>query len=820
MSLVHERLGSIEPEHKAEPSTIGGLPSKTRLVGVDGLRAIAAVSVFVYHLDFFAPTSPDWARDLLQQLRFGVWVFFAISGFLLYRNWAHAHLDGSETPRLGVYFRNRLIRILPAYWVTLIFFTAIHNTQLDFNVGIAGVLRQFGLVQVYSQRDTVVAFGLPRGLPHAWSLAVELSFYLLLPLYGYLVGILGRWVGAMRAEFLALLGLGATWIVWSSRTEGNAFHQQWLPNFLMAFGVGIALAVLSTDAARTGERVRAISRFARDRGLLLWIVAALVLVLRSRLDIAYENGVASQSLYALSSLLLVAPIALRSEASQPTIVERVCDNAVARFLGRISYGIFLWHYLLIRVVSEEWLSSANGNVSFAKLAIVATPFVLIAATASWYIIEAPLLREARRERMRFHATLVLVTVGGLAWRVFYVMSMNGRDPQPKGDAAYYHYQALAIAKGVGFVDPFQWYNDGVVTPSAGHPPTYLLYLAGFTKMGANTWMAHRLASCILGALMVLFIGLAAREIAGDRAGIVAAVFGAGYANLFINDEMLMSESMAALAVAMVMWAVLRVWKIPSMRRCLELAAAIGFAALTRAELLTLALLFIVPLIAGRRDLPWRDRVLRIGASAVVVALMIAPWVGYNLSRFNNPVLMSNGIGGVALMGNCDATYDGPLLGYWYIGCGEKFAGDLAGDESDRELRWRTAGFDYLTDHLDRFPVVALARVGRMWDFYRPSQNTNFNGSLEGRGLGASQLAIRQYWPLLVLSVVGLALLRRRRILIWPFFVLAGLVTFTAITSFGITRYRIPVDVCLAILAAVPVARALEWFAGTARLRTS
>ncbi len=778
-------------------------------MGFDGLRGVASVCVLIYHLNFFAPISVGWLHPLLQQLRLGVWIFFALSGFLLYRGFAAAHLDGAEAPRLRNYFRNRVVRILPAYWVALIFFTANHNTLLSPSVGIAGVIRQFSLTQIYSRRDVLLAFGLPRGLPHAWSLAVEISFYLALPLYAWGVGALGRRIGAWRAELGGIAGLMIVWLLWTTQTNGNALRQQWLPNFTMAFGVGITLAVLATQCGR-GTKVGKNTEVLARHATALWLGAGGLIVIRSRLTIAHENGLRSQLLYGAIALLLVLPFAIRRGEDRAHPVVRMLDSGPARFIGNISYGIFLWHYLLIRIVRDQWLHGADGHVGFVRLTAVVVPFVVLAAAASWYLIERPLLLEARRASMRFWVSLTAVTVGSLAWRVFYVLSMIGRDPHPKGDSYYYHQQAKALAKGLGFLDPVQWSRTGVITPSASHPPAFSLFLAAMNKLGVTTWTGQRLACAVLGAIAVMVLGLAARELAGDHVGLIAAVLAGGYANLFINDEMQMPESLAAVAIAMLLLVTLRTWKRPSLRSSLQLGAAIGLASMTRAELLGLAVLFVIPMVIFSGDGGWRGRLQRAAAAIGVIVLCIGPWVGFNLSRFHKPVIMSTGVGDVTMYGNCDATYSGQFLGYWYFGCGAKYGASTEGDESDREAKWRKVGTDYISAHLSQFPKVALARAGRMWDVFRPSQNTSFDGNLEGRGFGASQLSFAQYMVLLPLSGVGLVLLRRRRLPIWPFLAIAALVTFTAITAFGITRYRIPVDVFLPVTAAIPLAAAWKW----------
>ncbi len=277
-----------------------------------------------------------------------------------------------------------------------------------------------------------------------------------------------------------------------------------------------------------------------------------------------------------------------------------------------------------------------------------------------------------------------------------------------------------------------------------------------------------------------------------------------YANLWINDEMLMSESMAAFAVALVLLAIVVYHDRPTLRNAALLGGAVALAAMSRAELLALTVLVIVPIVWARHALARPERLRQIGAAALVVVVIVMPWVGYNLSRFHRPVYMSTGLGGVTLSGNCHDTYYGDYIGYWSGACDTKLARDLSGDESDRELNWRTHGLRYMRQHLSWFPVVAVARAARIWGVYgrpTPAQNIKLDSHIEGRGAGPSQLAAWQYVALMPLAIAGLVLLRRRRVLIWPFLVIAALATFTAMTSFGITRYRVPVDVMLPVLAA-------------------
>jgi hypothetical protein len=132
-----------------------------------------------------------------------------------------------------------------------------------------------------------------------------------------------------------------------------------------------------------------------------------------------------------------------------------------------------------------------------------------------------------------------------------------------------------------------------------------------------------------------------------------------------------------------------------------------------------------------------------------------------------------------------------------------------GDESTHEVAWRAVGTAEIKDHLSQMPWMVVLRIARMYDFFRPNQNIFLNGVLEGRGRWQSRLATYEYFPLLAFSIGGLVLLRRRRVPILPFLAIALTISITAATSFGITRYRAPVDAMLPVLASGALVWAFE-----------
>ena len=108
-------------------------------------------------------------------------------------------------------------------------------------------------------------------------------------------------------------------------------------------------------------------------------------------------------------------------------------------------------------------------------------------------------------------------------------------------------------------------------------------------------LTHRLASTLLGAGAVFMIGILARRLFGnDWAGWIAALLAAGYAHLWINDEMLMSESMYVLTTAFAVWSAYRFWDRPRVRTAALMGLGIGLAALSRAEAITLFPFLAIP----------------------------------------------------------------------------------------------------------------------------------------------------------------------------------------------------------------------------------
>ena len=232
---------------------------------------------------------------------------------------------------------------------------------------------------------------------------------------------------------------------------------------------------------------------------------------------------------------------------------------------------------------------------------------------------------------------MLIVLAAAALRVGYVLTVT-RDDNRLYDALYYEQQARSIANGEGFFDnPFTKYLHPGATPppAADHPPLTALLLvpAGFIADESDSKIAMRFTMVLIGLGVVVLVGLLGRLLAGDAAGLVAAGIAAADPNLWMNDGLIMSESLSVLLTTGVVLCAYRVLRGASLRWVVGLAALCGLAVLTRAELALLTPCIALPAVWIGTGADSRRRVIRTLACGVGAVFVVMPWVGYNLVPF-------------------------------------------------------------------------------------------------------------------------------------------------------------------------------------------
>jgi hypothetical protein len=391
------------------------------------------------------------------------------------------------------------------------------------------------------------------------------------------------------------------------------------------------------------------------------------------------------------------------------------------------------------------------------------------------------------------------------------VSAWSRDLPLEGDQLFYHHQAIDLAGWAGFT---YRHPAGELVTTAVHPPLHSAWLGLVSLVGFDSPTAHRLAGAVLGAATVLVGGLVAHRLAGHRAAMATGALLAVAPTLWINDALVLSESMYAFTVAVVLLASVRYLDHPDRNGALALGGAIALAGLARAEAAMLVVLLAVPLVlVGTRSPTARPGRLASLALVAMAGLLVAgPWLGRNLTAFERPALVSSSSGFVLEIASCDETFYGDRLGYWDVSCDR--TPWAPGDETATEAVKREAALDYLAEHRGRLPVVVAARVARMWDVWRPAESVFLNDFFERRGEASSRAALWTWWGMLALAVPGLWALRRRPAAYLPFAAMAVATSAAAALAFGITRYRTGLEVAVAVLAGVGVDAA--WRALAAR----
>jgi len=410
--------------------------------------------------------------------------------------------------------------------------------------------------------------------------------------------------------------------------------------------------------------------------------------------------------------------------------------------------------------------------------------------------------------VRWRLRLALIVIVGLATRVGYVFAYR-RHAAPTGDAFYFHYQADLLAAGKGFIDPFSLYWASRVVPGATHPPLWTLVVALAAALGSTTFLAQLLWSCAIGAASVALVGMAAREVAGPRAGLIAGAITALYPVFLVDDGSLLAETLVVPLVALVVWAFFRLWHQPSLPRAALLGALCALCALTRSELVLLVVFLALPAGLVCRAPSWRRRLSLSGVALLAAIGMFAPWWAYTVPRFSHPVLLSDQLGVTLASANCNQTYSGTLFGYWDDACETAIVTPRAKDASARDDLLRHDAISYVEHHAGRVPAVIAARLGRAFGVYRVRQQIDLEWVVLGRPRLPAALGLGVYYLLVVLAGAGVVVLRGRRLPLWPFVVILGEVVLVTAAIFGQTRYRTPLDVVLIILAAVALDRLVD-----------
>jgi peptidoglycan/LPS O-acetylase OafA/YrhL len=363
---------------------VGG--TRSFLPAVEGMRACAAIGVVITHVAFETGHSSGFDGRLFGRFDLAVAVFFALSGFLLWRGHARAARGLGSRPATGRYLRSRVVRIMPAYVVAVVVILTLlpDGNHVSSTVWLANLT----LTQVY------VPLTLTAGLTQMWSLSVEVTFYLALPILAMLAARL-----PVRARVPAIAGLAVASLFWGwipFNAPAGVNPLTWPPAFFSWFAAGMLLAEWVHSPIGWPHRL------ARHRVPMAVVVVAAYLVAASPL--AGPAGLVPSSAAqfsvktAMGSLLaaaLVAPLVL----DRPDDSHRILGSAPMVTLGRWSYGIFIWHLAALTMVFPViGVFPFRGHMP--SVLVLTLIFSIAIAAVSYALVESPCREALRRWEAR------------------------------------------------------------------------------------------------------------------------------------------------------------------------------------------------------------------------------------------------------------------------------------------------------------------------------------------------------------------------------------------------------------------------------------
>lgn len=412
---------AVPVEHVASAST-QDLPQVSGYhLPLDGVRAIAAVMVLVFHVavEVGVVLEPGMRGAVLSSFELAVPLFFALSGVLLYRPWVRATLDDTPRPRAVAYLWRRAVRVLPAYWVLAVVALLLYSREY---LGSPWPWIEVLTFTFIYDSDPDWWFGTgPQGLGQIWSLCTEVAFYLSLPVMALL---LHRYASRRGLDVHArarrlLVGLGALMLfsvvalLWQFYPVERPHMHAWLPRTLGLFAVGMAMAVLSEWAWRDNRPDASVRRFCRtiaQSPALCWAVAMAALLVsagpvtgpRFMGTDGFWSAVIQYGTALAFAAFFVAPIAFQPksdpqrDAANPWAgggvwLRSVMASRTMTFLATISYGIFLWQFVVLYLWRDFTGQEPFTGSFWLDIGPVFVGTVL-AALVSYHVVERPTSR--------------------------------------------------------------------------------------------------------------------------------------------------------------------------------------------------------------------------------------------------------------------------------------------------------------------------------------------------------------------------------------------------------------------------------------------
>ncbi len=382
---------------------------RTLLAG-DGIRGVGMLLVFFTHLFLLADPAPlsnmrayGWAAPILGHMDLGLAAFFVLSGYLIARPFARAYVAGTRRPPLREYVRNRVLRVVPAFYLFTVLVLLVFG--LDGELGDVSkpessswpqVLAQFFFVQGQAGGHAAIPIG------PAWSIGAEVGFYILIPLSAFVAYRVGsRLSSPGRRAAVAIAAIAVLTFVSIAARAVDKFNFQWLtspPAIMYVFMPGVAVAIVEPLIA---ARLRGKRRPATRIAWASFAAAALAAVLYAATDYdARETPIH----HALGQRALIAAMCTGALIFGLVVLQlgterapRLFANRVMLWMGARSYSFYLAHFAILLGI-EHALGTTGESIGERALIMTAVglPVTTAIAALSYRYVERPFLERKRR----------------------------------------------------------------------------------------------------------------------------------------------------------------------------------------------------------------------------------------------------------------------------------------------------------------------------------------------------------------------------------------------------------------------------------------
>ena len=372
-----------------------------RNLALDSLRGLSTILIVVYHTSFvsgYTVAHADSIGAYIDRLNVGVAIFFVLSGFLIFRPFAHSLIHGSPLPKTRNYYLKRAARILPAYWLALFVLAGLDALTIKNS---SGFIRNIFLVHPFTE-DNVFT-----GIAQAWTLSVELSFYLAAPVIAYIFFLQSRrQIGlvsvATLLKALSVLFLGAYAFRLSIHQTDFWFLKTahiWLPSHMDTLALGMGLAVLVETPASAKPLSKLKHFLVNHTGLFVlcsifvWLISANINMSIGLVVPDFKTDLLRHFLYSIASVLLVAPFCVESQSR----LVKAMSFRLFTWLGTISYGIYLWHMAFLDGnFADKYMPYTENDGQVLLRFLVVLPASIAIASLSYYVLERPIMRTVNR----------------------------------------------------------------------------------------------------------------------------------------------------------------------------------------------------------------------------------------------------------------------------------------------------------------------------------------------------------------------------------------------------------------------------------------